>query len=98
MLGCALLAAGIFAQIEIGALEDIGVDGLLYSPSIILICLGGVMFILGFCGCLGALREVFILLVIVSRGGGQGGREGVTDGLVYKFHQIVVAFEKLLFL
>ena len=71
-------------------------DGLLYSPSIILICLGVVMFILGFCGCLGALREVFILLVIVSVGG-QGGREGVTDGLVYKCHfgiplQIVVAF------
>ncbi|XP_003388341.1 PREDICTED: tetraspanin-14-like [Amphimedon queenslandica] len=66
LLGCALLAAGIFAQVEIGTLNEIGVGSLLSSPSIILICLGGIMFILGFCGCLGALREIFLLLVIYA--------------------------------
>ena len=66
LLGCALLAAGAFALSEAGTLNDIGLGSILASPSIILIILGTVMFILGFCGCLGALREIFFLLVIVS--------------------------------
>ena len=66
MLGCILLAVGIFAQVEAGTLNEFGVGDVLASPAIILIILGALMFILGFSGCLGALREVFFLLVIVS--------------------------------
>ena len=35
------------------------------SPAIFLIVVGGLLFIIGFCGCFGALLEIFFLLVIV---------------------------------
>ena len=66
LVGAILLAVGIFAQVEAGTLNEFGVGDVLASPAIIIIILGAVLFILGFSGCLGALREVFILLVIVS--------------------------------
>lgn len=40
-------------------------SSLLTNPAIVMIILGGILFILGFCGCLGALLEIFFLLVIV---------------------------------
>ena len=60
------MAAGSYAQVESSTLSGSGLDSVLVSPGIVLIILGSIMFILGFLGCLGALREVFILLVVVS--------------------------------
>ena len=39
---------------------------LLSNPSISLIIIGAVLFIIGFCGCFGALLEVYVLLVLVG--------------------------------
>lgn len=43
------------------------VSRLLTNPAIALIIFGAFLFIIGFCGCLGALLEVFILLVLVGQ-------------------------------
>ena len=60
------MAAGIYTQVESEQLNMVGLSAILTSPGIILIVLGGVIFLIGFFGCLGALREIFLLLVIVS--------------------------------
>lgn len=64
LLGAALLAIGIYVQVET-AFEMLELTSLLTNPAIVMIVLGSVLFILGFCGCLGALLEIFFLLVIV---------------------------------
>ena len=60
----ALLGIGIYLQVET-AIDNLGLSGLLSNPAIILIIIGSVLFLLGFCGCFGALLELFFLLVIV---------------------------------
>ena len=40
-------------------------SSLFSNPTISLIVLGAVLFVVGFCGCFGALLEVYVLLVIV---------------------------------
>lgn len=44
----------------------LGLSDFLTNPSIIIIVLGSFLFIIGFCGCLGALLEIFFLLVIYA--------------------------------
>jgi len=60
----ALLGIGIYLQVET-AIDNLGLSGLLSNPAIISIIIGGVLFLLGFCGCFGALLELFFLLVVV---------------------------------
>lgn len=60
----ALLGIGIYLQVET-AIDNLGLSGLLSNPAIILIIIGSVLFLLGFCGCFGALLELFFLLLIV---------------------------------
>ena len=64
IVGMALLGIGIYLQVET-AIDNLGLSGLLSNPAIILIIIGSVLFLLGFCGCFGALLELFFLLVIV---------------------------------
>lgn len=64
LLGVALLAIGIYVQVE-STFDMLRLSSVLTSPAIVMIILGGLLFILGFCGCLGALLEVFVLLVTV---------------------------------
>lgn len=61
----ALLGIGIYVQVET-AIDSLGLSGLLSNPAIVMIILGAILFLLGFCGCFGALLELFPLLVIVS--------------------------------
>lgn len=65
LLGVALLAIGIYVQVE-STFDMLQLGSVLTSPAIVMIILGGLLFILGFCGCLGALLEIFPLLVAVS--------------------------------
>ncbi len=65
MLGVLILAIGIYVQVETG-FSELSLDSVLTSPAIALVIIGAVLFIVGFCGCFGALLEIFPLLLIVS--------------------------------
>lgn len=60
-----ILAIGIYVQVETG-FSDLSLGSVLTSPAIVLIIIGAVLFVVGFCGCFGALLELFPLLLIVS--------------------------------
>ena len=67
LLGGAICAIGLWAWTEkemfhkIGQLTSIPLD-----PALIFIIVGAVIFIIGFTGCVGALRENTMLLLVVS--------------------------------
>lgn len=67
LLGLGILALGIYAIIlsNEAALQVVG-STTLSVPGIVLVVLGVFLVVVGFCGWLGALREIFFLLVIVS--------------------------------
>ena len=56
---------GAWAHDEKNEYSDL--DSLAFDPSILLIVVGCLMFVVTFCGCVGALRENKILLHIVSK-------------------------------
>uniref|UniRef100_A0AAQ4QNH8 Tetraspanin n=1 Tax=Gasterosteus aculeatus aculeatus TaxID=481459 RepID=A0AAQ4QNH8_GASAC len=68
LLGAAFLAVGLWAWAEKGVLSNLStitdMGGL--DPVWLFIVVGGVMFILGFAGCIGALRENTVLLKFFS--------------------------------
>ena len=45
---------------------DIGAGDILATPGIILIIIGLVLFLIGLFGCIGVVKELVILLIIVS--------------------------------
>ena len=47
-------------------LQELMLSQAFSAPAIFLIVIGVMLFIIGFCGCFGALLEIFYLLVIVS--------------------------------
>jgi len=65
LLGVALLAIGIYVLVE-NTFQELMLGSVLTNPAIIITILGGLLFIIGFCGCIGALLEIVFLLVIVS--------------------------------
>ncbi|XP_015272935.1 PREDICTED: tetraspanin-14 [Gekko japonicus] len=64
LAGVAFLGVGLWAWSEKGILSDISqmtrLNG--FDPVVLVLLVGGVMFILGFAGCIGALRENICLL------------------------------------
>ena len=67
LLGVALLGAGVYALTAPETnLDNLEVDNFLTAPAILLCIIGGVLFLLGFCGCFGALLELYIPLIVVS--------------------------------
>lgn len=46
-------------------LDNLDVDNFLTAPAILLCIIGGLLFILGFCGCFGALLELYVPLLVV---------------------------------
>jgi len=67
-LGIAFLGIGLWAWNEKGVLSNISsiTDLGGFDPVWLFLVVGGVMFILGFAGCIGALRENTFLLKFVS--------------------------------
>ncbi|XP_045070748.1 tetraspanin-5-like, partial [Coregonus clupeaformis] len=67
LLGVAFLGIGLWAWSEKGVLSNISsiTDLGGFDPVWLFLVVGGVMFILGFAGCIGALRENSFLLKFV---------------------------------
>ncbi|GMS89808.1 hypothetical protein PENTCL1PPCAC_11983 [Pristionchus entomophagus] len=68
ILGFALVAVGTYSQIDNGGIyknmQNVGQFAV--DPTLFLILIGILIFIIGFCGCLGSLRENTILLTIYA--------------------------------
>lgn len=65
ILGGACLAIGVYARFENSTYSDF-FGNVLTDPAFFFIIVGGIMFILGFTGCIGALRENICLLKFFS--------------------------------
>lgn len=65
LLGGACLAIGIYARFENTSYSDFFGDAW-SDPAFFFIIVGGIMFVLGFTGCIGALRENICLLKFFS--------------------------------
>ena len=63
LIGLVLVTIGGFVQTE-KTFSELTVQSVLSNPAIILIIAGGILVILGVCGCIGALLEVYPLLII----------------------------------
>ncbi|XP_007896585.1 tetraspanin-33b isoform X1 [Callorhinchus milii] len=59
-----IVAIGVYAKIQ--KATDAVRDTFLIDPAIIMIAVGAVMFLITFCGCVGALRENIMLLHVFS--------------------------------
>lgn len=68
LVGFAIFGIGIYAWVEketFTRLSSLSI-GVLFDPAFIFLVVGGFVFIIGFCGCVGALRENTMLLVLFS--------------------------------
>ena len=67
LLGAGLLAVGLWAWSEKDMFNNLAeLSNIHYDPAFILMIMGAVIFIIGFFGCVGALRENKLLLLLVS--------------------------------
>ena len=63
-----MCAVGLWAWTEKDTINNIGrLTNVALDPAMLFIITGGVMFIIGFAGCVGALRENTTLLLFVSK-------------------------------
>lgn len=67
LLGLCILAVGVWAWSEKDMFNNLSkLTTIALDPAFILICSGTITFIIGFAGCVGALRENTCLLAVVS--------------------------------
>lgn len=69
LVGFALFGIGIYAWVEkdtFAKLSNMSI-GILLDPAFIFLVVGLFVFIIGFCGCVGALRENTNLLLVVKK-------------------------------
>ncbi|XP_038651060.1 tetraspanin-33-like [Scyliorhinus canicula] len=64
IISLVIVAIGVYAKIQ--KATDAVRDTFVIDPAIIMIVVGAVMFLITFCGCIGALRENIVLLQVVS--------------------------------
>lgn len=66
IVGLGVLAIGVFAWVEKQMFQNIGeLSNFFIDPGLIFMIVGAVIFIIGFAGCVGALRENTCLLMFV---------------------------------
>ena len=67
LIGTSCVAVGLWAWSEKQVFDNLAriADLTFLDPALILIVIGGLMFSIGFCGCVGALRENRRLLLMV---------------------------------
>lgn len=68
LVGILVFGVGIYAWIEkdtFTRLSNLSI-GVLFDPAFIFLVVGAFVFVIGFCGCVGALRENTNLLLVVS--------------------------------
>ena len=67
LLGCVMLGIGLWAWTEKDMFKNLGkISQMPLDPALLLILAGTLVFIIGFTGCIGALRENTVLLLVVS--------------------------------
>ncbi|XP_041034888.1 tetraspanin-33b [Carcharodon carcharias] len=64
IISLVIVAIGVYAKIQ--KATDAVRDTFVIDPAIIMIVVGAVMFLITFCGCIGALRENIVLLQVFS--------------------------------
>ena len=67
LVGFMVFGIGIYAWIEketFTRLSTLSI-GVLFDPAFIFLVVGSFVFVIGFCGCVGALRETTTLLLVV---------------------------------
>ena len=62
--GGLFLGVGLYARLQSNSWDSLG--GVSTDPAVLMIVVGIIIFLLGFCGCIGALRENLCLLRMVS--------------------------------
>lgn len=67
IIGIVLATLGTYVQVE-KTFTQLSVQSVLSNPAMILIIAGGILVILGVCGSIGALLEIYFLLILVSHG------------------------------
>ena len=68
LVGGAMLAVGLWAWAEKDTLANFSkLTNIALDPALVFIVIGLTMFIIGFAGCVGSLRENTCLLLFVSR-------------------------------
>lgn len=65
--GCVLLTVGVWVLLDpMGFREIVAANPLLFTGVYVVVALGSLLFLLGFLGCCGAIRENKCLLLLVS--------------------------------
>lgn len=65
--GCFLLGVGVWVLLDpMGFREIVAANPLLFTGVYVVVALGSLLFLLGFLGCCGAIRENKCLLLLVS--------------------------------
>lgn len=66
-MGCTLIAIGIWAVTEKSSISNINqLTNSVFDPVLLLLVAGCIIFVIGFFGCVGALRENTIMLILVN--------------------------------
>lgn len=72
LCGSFLLAVGVWVLVDpMGFREIVAANPLLFTGVYVILAMGGMLFLLGFLGCCGAIRENKCLLLFVSQCGGK---------------------------
>jgi len=65
LLGCGVLTVGIWMHVNQAPYSVLLPNTSFLSATVLTICTGAILFVVGFCGCLGAILESQCVLIVV---------------------------------